>query len=138
MDQDEFNAHTAKLISEKVLHLTDDPKYFHLNHFGEELKMEISFDNDGLFERFPRFIFRTEESCNSISNVEFQRDLLIKWAIKEYGNDYYVTLAHTDPNGTDNLTDVTHCYSWINGSYVIDILMANCTAGITYRKTLVK
>jgi len=140
MNQKEFETNTNKLISEGIIKVADTssyPKWFYIEKFWDNIKMSIDYSNKGVFENHPIITFHSTKKCDNFSLVEAERDMLIKWAIKEYGKDYVITLTSTDPHG-NNSNEKTYRYSWIKGSYTIDIVIGNCEATLTYRKTYIK
>ena len=136
MSEEEFEIYTAEIVAKKELKTSGQPEYKGQFIFefgdGSTTNVDIHCSASGVFENFPRIVIRTVENCADFDSVVTLRNKFVDWAIKQYGSEHFVTINHTDPQGKRDLNEATNNYTWIYGSYQLDIVIGNCAVVLTY------
>lgn len=136
MSESEFEIYTAEIVAKKELKTSGQPEYKGQYIFefedGSTTNVDIHCSASGVFENFPRIVIRTVENCDDFNSVVTLRNKFVDWAIKLYGSEHFVTINHTDPQGKRDLNEATNNYTWICGSYKLDIVIGNCAVALTY------
>lgn len=133
MSWPDFEEHTHQLVADQKIKLLDSnysEKWYKIYELGRNLSIKMDYS---WASPFHVYVFTVKPQCDKMDSAEFERDILIRWAIKKYGSDY--TVSKTLSNRGKGLDDLTYQYSWIVGAYMVHISLNDCSAELAFWKT---